>query len=191
MSAGRARRGGQAGEVQQRDEVIGRRHGVAVVGCPCRLAIAAGSVSHQRPGVVVEAAGPVEAVRPAGRSRRTPEVVHHVAAADDQHAALAQRREAGAELEVVVERLLGVDRQLHDRDVRVREHVAQHRPRAVIDAPAVDVEADPRRLDDLGDLVGQFGQPGRRVLDVEQLLGEAVEVVDRARPGSSPSRPWR
>ena len=78
------------------------------------------------------------------------EVVHHVAAADDQHAALAQRRQPRAELEVVVERLVGVDAQLHDRDVGVREGVHQHRPGAVVDAPAVDVGAHPGRVHDVG-----------------------------------------
>ena len=71
------------------------------------------------------------------------EVVHDVAAADDQHASLAQRRQRGAELEVVVERLVGVDRELHDRDVGVGEGVHEHRPGAVVDAPAVGVEPDP------------------------------------------------
>ena len=86
-----------------------------------------------------------------------------------EHAALAQRRELRAEFEVVVERLVGVDAQLHDRDRRVRERVHEHRPGAVVDAPAVDVRADPGRLDDVADLVGQLGQPGRGVLHVEQL----------------------
>ena len=70
-------------------------------------------------GLLVEAAGPVEAavgLTPVDR----PQVVHDVAAADDQHAAFAQRGELGAEVEVVLERLAGVDRQLHDRDVGVR-----------------------------------------------------------------------
>ena len=57
---------------------------------------------HDRGRVVVEAPGPVEAgvgLRPVDAT----EVVHDVAAADDEHAAVAQRRERGAELEVVLE----------------------------------------------------------------------------------------
>ncbi len=89
----------------------------------------------------------------------------------------------GAEFDVVLERLRGVDRQLYDWDVGLGEHVHQHRPRAVIEAPGVPVEADPRRLGDLGHLGGQVGIARCRVLDREQLVGEAVEVVDRPRLG--------
>src|SRR5690349_23748134 len=47
------------------------------------------------------------------------------------------------------------------------------------------VEADPRRLDDLGDLLGDVGRAGGRVGDREKCVGEAVEVVDRARDRKS------
>ena len=74
--------------------------------------------------------------------------------------------------------LAGVDRQLHDRDIRVGEGVHEHRPCAVIDAPAVVVEAHPHGCR-LGDLLGSAGSPGAGY-DLEQLVGEAVEVVDGA-----------
>ena len=60
--------------------------------------------------------------------------------------------------------------------------VREHRPRAVIEAPAVVVEPDPARLHHLDHLARDVGRAGRRILDREQLVGEAVEVVDRARP---------
>ena len=104
---------------------------------------------------------------------------------------IAQRRQPGAELEVVGERLRRVDRELHDRDVGVREHVHEHRPGAVIDAPAVDVEADPRGIDDVGDLARELRVAGRRILEREELVGEAVEVVDRLRAAASRSRRTR
>jgi hypothetical protein len=36
----------------------------------------------------------------------------------------------------------------------------------VVDAPAVEVGTDPRRMDDVGDLLVQLGQAGRLVADV-------------------------
>ena len=72
--------------------------------------------------------------------------------------------------------------QLHDRDVGLGKRVDQHRPGAVVDAPAVDIGADPGGVDHVAHLVGQLGQARRRVLDVEQRLREPVEVVDRPRP---------
>ena len=43
------------------------------------------------------------------------------------------RRRAAAELEVMLEALEGVQRQLDDRDGSVRKGMHQHRPGAVID----------------------------------------------------------
>jgi hypothetical protein len=112
-----------------------------------------------------------------------PQVVDNVAAGDDQDAAVAQRCQLGPELEVIVERLRRVDRQLDDGDVGVGERVDENRPGPVIDPPAVGVEADPRGLDDLRDLLGKLRIPGRRVLHGEQFVREAVEVVDGLRLG--------
>jgi hypothetical protein len=53
---------------------------------------------------------------------------------------------------------------------------------------AVVVEPNPRRFQHLGDLLGQFGITGRRVLDGEQLVREAVEVVDGRGPGHGRDR---
>ena len=99
-----------------------------------------------------------------------------------------QRRQRGAERGMVGVRLGGVDRELDHRDVGVWEHVGEHRPGAVVEAPAVVVEPDPDRVDELGDLGGQLGRAGRRVLEREQLVGKAVEVVDGAGVRSSRSR---
>ena len=118
-----ARLCGQAGDVDQRDEVVGGGHGerpVAVLGqrrhVPRRVV--------QRAGVVVEKPGPVEGavgVPPVD----APQVVHDLAAAHDEHAALAQRGEAAADVEVVLQWLEGVDGQLHDRDVSRGKGVGQ------------------------------------------------------------------
>src|SRR3546814_5845221 len=87
------------------------------------------ALAQQRGRGIVESPIPIR--RPIGTAPvDATEVVHDVAAAHDQHALAAERREAGAEVEVVLERLQGVDRQLHDGNVGVGEHVSKHRPGA-------------------------------------------------------------
>jgi ketosteroid isomerase-like protein len=107
--------------------------------------------------------------------------VHHVAARGDEHATLAQRGQRRAERDVVGVGLGRVDRQLDDGDVGLGEHVGEHRPGAVVEAPAVVVLPDPDRRRDLGHLGGELGRAGGGVLEREQLVGEAVEVVDGPR----------
>jgi len=51
----------------------------------------------------------------------------------------------------------------------------------VVDAPTVFVEANVGGLDEVDDALGDFGFSGRGVFDVEELLREPVEVVDRTR----------
>jgi hypothetical protein len=109
------------------------------------------------------------------------QVVHDVAAADDAHAPFTQRCEPRRETEVVVHRLGLIDRQLQDRDIGDGKGMAQHRPGAMVDAPAFVVEPHPLRLDDLRDLSRDIGRARGRIVDREQLVREAVEVVDRAR----------
>ena len=175
-----AGRRAQPGQVQQRDEVVrGGHRGVEVRGGLHARQRVRGA-GHDLPGALVE---PVRPVEPAVPPRRVDaaEVVHHVAAADDGHPAVPQRGQLGAQLEVVVEGLHRVDRQLHDRDVRVRVHVGEHRPGAVVQPPAVHVLPDPGRLGDLLHLGGQLRRARRRVVQGEQVAGEPEEVVDGAR----------
>jgi hypothetical protein len=70
---------------------------------------------------------------------------------------LASSSKRCAQLEMVVEALARVDRELHDRDRGVGEGVYEDRPRAMVDAPGVDVHADPGGLDDVVE-----GRLGRR-----------------------------
>src|SRR6187549_3127914 len=74
-----------------------------------------------------------------------------------------------------------MDGKLDHRDVRVRKGVNQDRPGAVIDSPAVLIEADVLRLDDFRDLLREFGAAWRWIVDLEEPLREAVEVVDGTR----------
>ncbi len=151
--------------------VVGVLHQAREVARPLR---------HDLAGRVVEALRPVVAalvripVHPA-------QVVHHVAARHDEDALVEERREAGAEVDVVLDRLARIDRELDNGDVGIGEHVREHRPGAVVDAPAVDVHADPDGFGDLGDLLGEGRGPRRGVVEVEQGLREPVEVVDDPR----------
>ena len=110
-----------------------------------------------------------------------PQVVHHVAAADDQHAFVAQRREARAEFVVVARRLAGIEAQLHDRHVRLREHMREHRPGAVVQPPAL-VLLYIDWCNQLAHARREVRAAGCRVLKLKQLLREAAEVVNGARP---------
>jgi hypothetical protein len=121
-----------------------RGHGQAVVGVGVEGGEGGGIREHLFFGGLVEPLGPVEAeIR--GAPVHAPQVVHHVAAGHDEHATLAQRRQLGAQFEVEVQGLVGVDGKLHHRDRCVRERVHEDGPGAVVDAPAVDVRADPGR----------------------------------------------
>jgi hypothetical protein len=140
-----------------------------------------GIVGKLRGGRIVEALRPV--VGGVGTVPGDPaEVVDDVAAGEDHDAALPQRRQPGAEVEMEVERLQGVDRKLDDRQVGLGIEMGEDAPRAVVEPPLVVVEAAPDRLHRLGDLLRQLRRTRRGILKGEQLRRETVEIVDRARP---------
>jgi hypothetical protein len=87
------------------------------------------------------------------------QVVDHVARAEDQLGLVAQRAQALAEQQVTGGRESLVDAELHDGHVRVREHVHEQRPRAVVEAPAL-VALDGRRREQRRDPRGELGAPG-------------------------------
>ena len=86
---------------------------------------------------------------------------------------------------MIFERFERVDRKLHDGDVRLRIEMGKHAPRSVIESPLVDVETDPLRLHDFRDFLSKFRISGSRIIEIEQVLRKAVEIVDRARPCAS------
>ncbi len=166
----------RAGGVQQRQVVIVRGMGLRPIGP--RLWKSGSAASS--PFSDLAADDPVELDRPvvglarAGVAARGAQVVHDVAAADDQHAALAQRPQLLAELVVLGRRAAVVHAELHHRDVGAREHRLEHRPGAVVEAPLGLVQAQrgaaERLAHALRDLRCRFRCAGRRVLLVEQLL---------------------
>lgn len=64
-------------------------------------------------------------------------IVNQIAAADDQDIFVTQRRKSPANLEMKCRGLRFINAQLNNRDVRVREYVAENRPRSVIEPPGV------------------------------------------------------
>ncbi len=132
-----------------------------------------GIVEALRPGLAAVGVAPLDA----------PQVVNHVAAGDDHHALIEQRRQPRPQVEVIVHRLRRVDGELNHRDIGLGVEMGEHAPGAVVDAPLVPVEPHPMRPGDLGDFPRQLGQARRRIVEGEQIVGKAVESVDRPRPG--------
>src|SRR3546814_1333632 len=82
---------------------------------------------------------------------------------------------------MIGQRLQRIDRELDHRHVGLGIEVGEHAPGAVVEAPLVAIRADPERLGDLRHLLGKLGQAGRRIVEIEEFLRKAVEVVNRAR----------
>ena len=108
------------------------------------------------------------------------QVVHQVAATEDENAFLTQRRQSLGGL-VVLGGILGfVDAQLHDRDVGLRKGMHEYGPGSVVQPPAL-VQLDRCRIQQLGDALRQLGRARRRVLDAIQLARKAAEIMNRSR----------
>ncbi len=142
-------------------------------------------VVHQLARIVAEQAGAhlaVEVERPlrGGAARHPPQVMHHVAGAEQQHALVAQRRQPDAELVVIVGRLGDVQAQLHHRDIGLRIELDQHRPGAVIQAPVL-IRMHLERRQQGAYARRQRRIAGRRIAQVEQRLRKAAEIVDGRR----------
>src|SRR5579883_2513441 len=107
--------------------------------------------------------------------------MHDVAAADDQNPFVAQRRQRTPELVMKLRRFGCVQTELHDRNVRVRVEMPQHRPRRVIQTPAL-VERYGR---DAGEEVvhapSELRTSRRGILHAIQFGRKASEIVDRPR----------
>ena len=103
------------------------------------------------------------------------------AAPDDQHALVAQRRQAPPDFEEVP-RVEVRHRQLEDRDVRVGVHRLERHPRPVVESAHLPVEdrfvSGHQALDGRGELGGGRGV----VRELVVLRREAVEVVDQRDP---------
>lgn len=169
---------GGAEDVEQGQEMVGRRDGVVGVGVA--VVVDDGFVIARLDGRLdgrIKAVGGGIAVfiLPFDEAQ----VVDDVAAAHDEEALLAEAGELLAELVRPARVDEAVDGELDDGDVGLGEDVDEDAPGAVVDAPAVvnfDIGAE-----QVGDRARQVGAACRLVLELVELLGEAVYVVDLAR----------
>ena len=109
--------------------------------------------------------------------RTLAQVVHHVTRPDDQHALLAERAQPFGKLVMERRRAAVIDAELQHRAVGVGEHVLQHEPGAVIEAPlgiGLDGNLAVQRG---GDVARDCGTSRRWIPEFVQLPGEPVHVV--------------
>src|SRR5579872_465041 len=108
------------------------------------------------------------------------EVVHQIAAADDQHTFLAQHGKLAADLEMERGWLDLIDAELHDGCTRVGVHVTQHGPCSVIEPPR-GVEPDLQWCEHLLNAAGELRIARRRVLDLIKFSREPAKIMDGSR----------
>ena len=108
------------------------------------------------------------------------EIVHEIAAADDQHAFVPKRCELLSDLEMKRRGLGLVDAELHDGNIGGGIDMPQHGPCAMIEAPGI-VELHVERRQKLLNAAGECGIAGSRVLHLVEFAGEAAEVMNGPR----------
>ena len=106
------------------------------------------------------------------------QIVNQVAAAKDEDAALAHFLQLAPERQMLGEGARLVQAHLKHLNIGLRIHVAQDAPRAVIESPLLvrgKMVLESQAL-------GLFGSAGSGILHLVERLGEAIKVVNRARP---------
>ena len=165
-------------DVEEGQEVVGGRDGVVGVGVAVEVddGFVIACLDGRLDGIVEAVGGGVAVlVLPLDKAQ----VVDDVAAAHDEAALLAKAGELLAEFVRLARIEEAVDGELDDGDVGLGEDVDEDAPGAVVDAPAVvdfDIGAE-----QVGDVARQVGAACGLVLELVELLGEAVHVVDLAR----------
>ncbi len=152
----------------------------------------------ERPGhVAVEARGP-RRLRRVAHSRThhgVAQIVRDIAAAEDEHALVTERRQRAPELEVGGGRGSVIDAQLHDGTGRIREQIVEDGPGPVIEPP-VQADGGARGREQRGDTTSERRVSWRGVLHLEERARESSEIVDGLRtvvaggerPGNEPVR---
>ena len=107
------------------------------------------------------------------------QIVNEVAAAHDEDAFVAQRRETLADVVVKIRRLHFVDAELHHWNSGVGHHMTEHRPRPVIESPMF-VGFDHSGREERLDLRGELAIARRGVSHFVKRPRESAEIVDRA-----------
>jgi hypothetical protein len=110
--------------------------------------------------------------------------MHEVAAPDNEHTFIAQRREPFPDFVVKGIRLRLINAELHYWNVCLRENVTEHRPGSVIQSPLLVKSYGDGREKSLN-AAGKLRVSGRGILDFVQLSREAAEVMDSPRGGCS------
>ena len=165
---------GGAEDVEQGQEMVGRRDGVVGVGVAVEVddGFVIAHFDGRLDGLVEAVGGGIAVfIFPFDAAQ----VVDDVAATHDEVALLAQDGELLAELVGGALGDVAVDGELDDGDVGLGEDVDEDAPRAVVDAPAVvdfDVCAEQVR-----DVAREVCKAGRLVLEFVELRREAVHVV--------------
>ena len=118
----------------------------------------------------------------AARAHPVAQVVRDVTAADHEHAFAGERRERAPDVEVVRGVAPGLHGELDHRHVRVRIHVQQRHPGAVVEAATtVRARGDAGVLQEFDRARRHVRRAGRAVADLVERVREAAEVVDRLR----------
>src|SRR2546421_2205911 len=124
---------------------------------------------------------------PAGE--RVAQIVSHVAAAQDEHTLLAQRRKGLSDGEMPRRRKAAIDAELDYRHVRVRAHVLEDGPGTMVEPPVRPQRSAP--ADQLRDLPREIHAAGCWIALLIELGWEPAEVVDGARVlVAGHERPW-
>ncbi len=132
----------------------------------------------------------VERARPAGRlplaavpgGEGVAQVVDEVPAPQDEHPLVPERREGASEGEVPRRGEPGVEAELDHRHVGRGPQVHEHAPGPVVEPPLVARRSAPI-AQQLRHASRQPGVARGGVRDAGKGVGEAIEVVDRLRPG--------
>src|SRR5690606_6546724 len=167
---------GEAGDIKQRDEMVRCRDRQIIVGMVCQSQDVAWIMCELFEDCIVEPFCPVErqvALLPLNESK----VVDDVSTCDDHDPAASERIQPGRQAEMVVHWPECVDGKLQYGNVRIGVYMRQNRPGAVVYAPLVNVKAHPFGLDLLDDFFGEVWVAGSWILDIEELLRKAIEVV--------------
>ena len=106
-----------------------------------------------------------------------PQVMHHIAAAHDQHAFFAQRGQFSGQLVVVGWWLLPVEAELNNRNISFGKKVFDHRPGTMIEAP-MQIRLHLCCLNQFGAEGCQYRASGRRVVHGVKFRRKAAKIVD-------------
>lgn len=72
----------------------------------------------------------------------SPQVMNHIPAGHQHHAFVTQRRQLTTHLKMPCRRFGTINTKLHHRDIRIRVHLDQYAPGAVIKSPRFFIERD-------------------------------------------------